>query len=243
MHPTSHITPSDNTEVLHIQQVQHFAELGRLSASLLHEISNPLTSALLAYEQLDERPELAKRQIKRSLDTMRRYIAAARQQVRAQSDAVLFPVKPQMDQVRRIVAPIARRQRIDLTITQTSVSRLYGDPVKFQQIIVNLILNAIDAYQHDRTSDLRRPVHVYISATPKTLSIKIVDWGQGITQEQLPHLFEPFYTTKQSSSVHGLGIGLTIVKQYVCEDFGGRIRVRSSPRYGTQFTVSIPLPS
>jgi signal transduction histidine kinase len=72
------------------------------------------------------------------------------------------------------------------------------------------------------------------------LVIKVTDWGKGITPDELPKLFEPFYSTK-SKGFSGLGIGLAIVRQYVTDDFGGSIRVSSTRRLGTRFTVKLPI--
>jgi len=71
------------------------------------------------------------------------------------------------------------------------------------------------------------------------LIIQVNDRGKGITPEALPRLFETFYTTKDKTG-HGLGIGLSIVKQYVKTDFRGSIDVTSSSQNGTCFTVKLP---
>jgi signal transduction histidine kinase len=235
--------PASDTDfaTMQLQHMQHFADIGRLSAGMLHELSNPLTAAILSLEQYDTQPELSIRRTRRSLESMRRYIEAARQQIRQQSTVISFPVRPQLDQVRRIVGPLARRHNISLIIEPYQPCRLYGDPVKFQQIVANLIVNAIDAYQRDTVTSLQRPVRVRIETTGKFLLVRVTDWGEGIKPAHLAHVFEPFYSTKDHHTNHGLGIGLTIVKQYVTQDFRGSITVSSSPRRGTQFTIKLPL--
>lgn len=221
----------------HLLELQRFAGLGRLSASLLHEISNPLSSALLYLEQAGEGNL---RQAKRSLHTLRRYVEAARQQVRHNDTAVSFCLKPQIDQVKRVVAPLARSAGVQLYIEAPPHFQLRGDPVKFQQILANLVANAVEAYRHAPKQTSAKPVQVIFAGTAKAVTIKVIDWGEGITTDQLPRLFEPFYTTKTDQSGHGLGIGLAIVRQYAVESFGGSIRVSSSRRYGTRFVVHLP---
>jgi C4-dicarboxylate-specific signal transduction histidine kinase len=116
---------------------------------------------------------------------------------------------------------------------------LYGDPVKFQQVLANLIVNAIEAYGSAEGGELIKPVRVIITSSEHWLAIDIYDWGQGIKAEHLRRVFEPFYTTKNQAG-HELGIGLAIVHQYVTNDFGGSIAVTSSQRQGTHFALRLP---
>lgn len=224
-----------------LEALQHFAELGRISASLLHEISNPLTAAILQLDQYADNPLPGVRQAQRSLELLRRYVDAARQQIRQQDQAVSFSVRPQFDQLKRVLMPLAKASGAQLIIETIPQCRVRGDAVKFQQILANLIVNAIESYQHDVTDNLQRPVRVQFAISQKLLTVRVIDWGEGIASEQLAHIFEPFYSTKQPSSGHGLGIGLAIVQQYILRDFNGSIMVRSSRRSGTQFTIKLPL--
>lgn len=222
-----------------LRELQHFARLGRMSASLLHEISNPLTAALLHLE-LDEQQTSNIRRARRSIQTLRRYVEAARQQVRRQGKTTSFCVHPQIDQLKRVVSPLARKSGVQLEIGPVLHRRLRGDPVKFQHVVVNLIVNAIEAYGGGDISAKRPLVSVSLADTNKWLILQVSDWGSGISADSLPHIFETFYTTKDQRNGHGLGLGLAIVKQYVTVDFGGSIKVSSSPRYGTRFIVKLP---
>ncbi|PIZ62737.1 hypothetical protein COY17_02010 [Candidatus Saccharibacteria bacterium CG_4_10_14_0_2_um_filter_52_9] len=223
-----------------LQELQRFAELGRLSASLLHEISNPLTAALLHLDQFSDQTSPAIKQVRRNIYALRRYVEAARQQVRQESRLSAFAITPQFEQLKQVVRPLARKAAVQLVFETIPSCRLYGDPVKFQQLLANLIINAIDAYEDDLCSGLARPVRVRVSRTPHYLTIKVIDWGKGITADQLSQLFKPFYTTK-TRAAYGLGIGLTIVERFVTVDFDGSITVTSSRRHGTQFTIRFPL--
>jgi two-component system C4-dicarboxylate transport sensor histidine kinase DctB len=219
-----------------LETLQHFIELGRLSASLLHEISNPLTAALLYLDQPNGQSPAHVRQARRSLGLLRNYVEAARQQIRHHSPQLsAFCIHPQIEQVKRLVLPLARAEDVQLVFEGTPHYRLYGDPVKFQQMIANLIINAIDAYANSAADGLAKPVRVSMSGTAKSVVIKVIDWGEGIPADQLAQVFEPFFTTK-SHGQHGLGIGLTIVTG--C--FHGSISVSSSHRNGTQFALKLP---
>lgn len=235
------ITPAkvDNAQQ-RLHELERFAELGRLSASLLHEISNPLTAALLYLEQYDNRQSANIRQVRRNILLLQRYVEAARQQVRRESTLSSFYVRQQLDQVRRVLTPLAQRQGIRLHIEPAVNYKLYGDPVKFQQIMANLIINATNAYDGSVTLPADKQIIVRLSSKQRWLYVRVKDCGKGIIADQLPHVFEPFYTTK-SQRGHGLGIGLAIVKQYVENDFYGSVTVTSSPIRGTEFTAKLRL--
>jgi len=226
-----------------LEALQHFIELGRLSASLLHEISSPLTAALLYLEQVDVHDSANLRQVRRSLGVLRKYVEAARRQLRQHSQQLSsFCIYPQIDQVKYLVMPLARAEGVALVFEDIPHYQLYGDPVKFQQVMANLIINAIDAYS-SKAYGLDKSVRVSVSGNTRSILITVVDRGEGIPPDQLPRVFEPFYTTK-SATKQGLGIGLTIVKEHVTRGFQGAISVNSSLRNGTQFTLKLPaLPS
>lgn len=221
-----------------LRELQHFAELGRLSASLLHEISNPLAAALLNLE-LGDQNSLAVRRARRDMKLLWRYVEAARQQLRHQSQPTSFCVQPQLAQLQRVVRPLASQAGVRLDIEAAPGCRLHGDPVKFQQLVTNLVINAVEAYDGGRAGQPAPLVQVALIPDGKWLTIQVTDWGKGIDTEALDHVFDAFYTTKGRNG-HGLGVGLAIVKHYVTVDFGGSIKVESSGG-GTRFTIKLPV--
>ncbi len=222
-----------------LRELQRFAELGRLSASLLHEISNPLAAALLNLE-LGDQKSLAVRRARRDIQLLRRYVEAARQQVRQQSQPTSFRIRPQLGQLKHVVKPLASQAGVRLDIETAPGCRLHGDPVKFQQLVTNLVINAIEAYGESHAGKATPLVRVALTCDGDWLTVQVTDWGKGIEAEALAHIFDAFYTTKGRVG-HGLGIGLAIVKHYVTVDFGGSIKVGSSSRRGTRFTVKLPV--
>jgi signal transduction histidine kinase len=98
----------EQTQLVRTMELQRFAEFGRLSAHLLHEIANPLTAASLNLEQLHEKgkPELV-REIQRSLRSLERYVEAARKQLQGQTTSVEFSVKAEIDQVMSMLIPLS----------------------------------------------------------------------------------------------------------------------------------------
>jgi signal transduction histidine kinase len=244
LRPQTKIQPQNSLADEQLEALQHFIELGRLSASLLHEISGPLTAAILYLDQVDEQHDsINVRQARRSLSSLRKYVEAARQQIdHNDHELSSFCIYAQIEQVKRLVLPLARAEGVSLIFEDILHYQLYGEPVKFQQVIANLIINAIDAYNH-KAGKLIKPVKVAMVGTDNSITITVSDQGEGIASEQLQRVFEPFYTTK-SSNKHGLGIGLTIVKEHITRSFHGSINASSSPRSGTQFVLCLPaLPS
>jgi signal transduction histidine kinase len=234
------VSLSDDFAAAQLRELQRLAEFGRLSAHLLHEISNPLTAAILHLEQHKGLSSPGIRQARRNIRLLQRYVEAARQQVRQESQSVSFYIRPQLSDIKQVLGPLARRSRVRLQIETTANYRLVGDPVKFQQIMANLIVNALDAYLEEPAGDYAKTISVTFADEQQWLAIEIADRGKGIPPNSLPHIFEPFYTTKGPSG-SGLGIGLALVKRYVESDFGGSIAVTSSPVSGTRFSVRLKL--
>lgn len=220
-------------------ELERFAAIGRVSAGLLHEINNPLTAAVLWLDQCGSHHSPHVRHARNSIDLLQKYVEAARQQVRKESHHENFKVQEELEQVRHILLPLARRRGISLHFGPSGGFMLHGDPVKFQQIIANLVRNAIDSYDNCPASGYK-PVGVDLYSRRRYLIIEVSDHGCGIGPEQLKQLFEPFYTTKNGTG-RGLGLGLSSVKLCIETDFKGSIAVRSSKRRGTRFIVSIKL--
>jgi C4-dicarboxylate-specific signal transduction histidine kinase len=110
-----------------------------------------------------------------------------------------------------------------------------GDRVQLQQVLLNLIINAIEAMSGIKERP-RELTLVSASDGPDTVSLEVRDSGTGLAPEHVPHLFEPFYTTK----AEGLGIGLSISHSIV-EAHGGRLSAAANTPCGTVFLLSLPV--
>jgi two-component system C4-dicarboxylate transport sensor histidine kinase DctB len=224
-----------------LRELQRFAEVGRLSAGLIHDMTSPLTAAILHLEQSESSELPGVQRARRSIQVLERYVEAARQQLSHQYSARVFRVEPEVRQAKQILQPLAKRRQVYLKFSSNVNGSLLGDPVRFQRILTNLVTNAIDSYQ-DTLSDNPK-VNVMVRSESKKLILMVKDWGEGIDDEQMPHLFKPFYTTKQFSKTSGTGLGLATVKQYVEEDFCGSIKAISNIEQGTEIRVILPLHS
>ena len=225
-------------------QSEKMNALGQLSAAIAHEINNPL-AGVLVYSQLLEKKigdgyfdkeetitDLAK--IESAVSHCSRLVSGLLDFAR-QTEPVLQPVTvgSTIDQVISLVGHHAEMKHITLDRDDTpSLPPVLADLGQIQQVLVNLVVNAIQA-----TSDGGM---VTISASPgKNGLVKIVvqDNGCGIAPENLDRLFTPFFTTKEETK--GVGLGLA-VSYGIIERHGGRIEVQSELGKGSKFTVYLP---
>lgn len=229
----------EDLQLQRLLEIQPFAEFGRIGANLVHEIANPLTAASLHVQELNKseasKPLL---QVQRNLVQLERYLLAARKQIKRQSDLREFNIGVEVRQVVRLLTNRSRKAGVSVQVAKIPSMKVYGDTVKFSQVIANLLANAIDAAELAADEDKR--VAIVVTQAKQRAVIAITDFGKGIPADTIEHLFKPFYTTK-SSERGGLGIGLALVKQYVTHDFKGSIAVSSDTINGTTFTVHIPV--
>jgi len=102
-----------------------------------------------------------------------------------------------------------------------------------EQVLVNLISNALDAIEHKQQPQLS----IATQELSNTIQILVKDNGLGIPEEDIPYLFDPFYSSKTTGK--GLGLGLSIAYNII-KDFGGSIHVESVEHQGTTFIVTLP---
>jgi len=147
-----------------------------------------------------------------------------------------FDVTPVIRSCVTLERPLARKHGGALS-WQTSVDSLYlyGDSGALYQVLTNLIRNALDASQGQRSAVL-----ISLDRIGEDLHLAVRDTGQGITAEHLPRIFDRGFTTKPPGK--GSGIGLAVVKEITEAMFGGTVRVDSRVGEGTTFTLILPIP-
>jgi signal transduction histidine kinase len=228
----------EELQLARLLEMQPFAEFGRIGASLVHDIANPLTAANLHLEELNRQQHSALvQQVQRNLFHLERYLVAARKQLKRESDLKVFSVGSELRQVAHLLTHRARKVGMRIVVDKIANIKLYGDVVKFNQLIANLLANAIEAADVPANSN-KEVVHVQAHTKGKKVVIIITDYGVGIAPEDIDKLFEPFYSTK-STVRSGLGLGLSLVKQYVEYDFRGTINVSSDSDAGTIFRLEL----
>ena len=142
-----------------------------------------------------------------------------------------------LEQVKRL-APLARENGVELDCSGREAVEVNGDSVKLQQVVYNVIDNAI------KYTPRGGEVHASISRAGKRAIIRVADTGIGIPADDLPHVFDRFYRVDKARSraTGGTGLGLSIVKQIVMLH-GGTISASSEEGKGTTFTIELPLAS
>jgi signal transduction histidine kinase len=230
------------TAQLEAARSERFAAIGQMAASLAHDLGTPLNS-VLGYTQLlrrahlgqehDAKLEIVESQVRRMIETMRNLLDRTSDSAPRRAS---IQVPALISDAAEIVASRVESGGIELTWEiAPDVPAVSGDPVALRQLLVNLMVNAIDVLPPFGT------IHVAASVVQegaRFLEISVADNGPGIEEHHLPHLFEPFYTTK--SPDRGTGLGLAIV-QRVARAHGGSVLVESAPGQGTTMRVRLPL--
>jgi signal transduction histidine kinase len=219
---------------------------GELTASIAHEINQPLgailtnaeTGEMLLESGTDRRDDL-----RRILSDIRRDDLRASDVIRrlrtllAKHDLERQPFDPNetIGDAMNLVGSEADRRRVTLMLEPSGPeTRVLGDRIQIQQVIINLILNAMDAVA--QVPDERRVIGLSVERTTHGIVIAVRDYGHGIAPEHLPRLFESFFSTKE----RGMGLGLSIARTIV-ESHGGRIWAENDPDFGASFYVELPV--
>lgn len=211
-------------------QFYRFAELGKLSTNLIHDLISPLTSVSLNLKQLPDsrRSELVRRALL-SISSMERFIDSARRQMSHQQVLDTFKPAEEIELAAHVLEVRARGAGVAVRLELDRNLETYGDPIKFHKLVLNVLLNSLDAFQGIRRKDKR----VLISLTHRgsAITLQVKDNGKGIPKDLVEHVFTPFFTTKERSQ--GIGMGLAIVKEIAEEDFHGTIKLSSTEKKGT----------
>ena len=226
--------------------------LGQMAAGMTHELNQPLTAVkafadnAVAFLDQDDAPSVREnlRHISDACSRMGRLIGQLKGFARRSGGAADEGVGPvdlavSIRNAALLLESDYRQHGATLAITAVSSARVVGDAVRIEQVLVNLLKNALDAVAG---CDERR-VHLVLSvedwtggAAPEAV-VTITDTGPGIAPQARGRLFEPFFTTKPSGQ--GLGLGLAISSSIV-EAMGGRLEAADAAG-GAQFTLRLPL--
>ena len=224
-------------------QLQKLAELGRLGAAIAHELNNPLTSIIAYSDHLTNRlqsgsvdPTDVERMVR---------ISEAASRIQQFARELTDYSRP----ASRLVEPLEIHAVIDRALSfckhvlpgaDITIERSYSDVPSIEgmqtpltQAFVNLVTNAWHAMD-GVTGTLR----ISTSVRDDRVVVAVADQGTGIPQDVLPRIFEPYFSTKPKG--HGIGLGLSIVRQVV-SDQGGTIRAEPNEPQGTVFIIELPI--
>jgi signal transduction histidine kinase len=235
-------------ELLRLGQVARLNTLGELAAGMAHELNQPLAAVLASSQAArrlldDEPPDLAtargalrqaEEQARRAADVLARLRRGVE---RPADDAALRPVVLQ-DAVRNafyLLEPEFARRQVEPSLqAQGADVAVQAEPVALEQIIHNLLTNALQAL--DQVPPQERQLSVTLEARQGEGALTVGDSGPGIAPEVLPRIFEPFFTTRD----HGLGLGLSLCES-LAAGMGGHLGVQARAPRGAAFTLRLPL--
>jgi len=229
-----------------LSHLSRVALMGELSASIAHEINQPLGAILSNAEAA----ELLLESEKPPLDEIRKILADIRNDNLRASEIIrhlrLLARKRTMQiqsiDLNEIVSEVAKLMEIEAMRrsvalrTELTAGRtiILGDRVHLQQVLINLILNGMEAM--NQTPEAKRCLYVRTSTNGyRRVEISVTDCGQGIAPEQLNRLFDSFFTTKES----GMGLGLAIARSIV-DAHQGRIYAENNSSGGATFRFDLP---
>ena len=223
-------------------EAERLSALGLLSASIAHEVKNPLSSmkaiTTVLREDLEDDPDKAGdlTVVLNEIDRLGRVVERLLRFAQPRHADTFEPVdiKSVLDDVVLILSHEAERRNVEIRAEVADGMAVTGDPEDLKEVFFNLILNGIQAMDDsDRTTDRRLTVRA--GRSDGSVSVWVSDTGPGISAEALSHVFEPFFTTKAS----GTGLGLATVKRDV-ERMGGSITVVNGRQAGAVFEVQFP---
>ncbi len=238
---------AEEQQRLHVEQMQRtgrLASLGEMASTLAHEINQPLmamasfASAARIYSE-QNKPAL----LVENLDSIKAQALRARSIV----DRIRLMAKQQTPgfqpcDLQEVVANVLALMRFDLRQRKARVlthyadhlPRVHADRVMLEQVVMNLVVNALQAMQ--ATPVVRRVVDIRVGADATQAFIRVADKGTGIEPENASQLFQAFFTTKPD----GLGLGLKICRT-ILEGHGGRLEFENDPQGGAVFTAYLPI--
>jgi len=231
----------------HALHIEKMASIGKMAAVVAHEINNPL-SGILTYAKLlrkwIDRGETGREKHAEALQCLDFIASESRRCGDLVKNLLSFsrtaPMNLEATDLNAVVDRSVRlaEHQMELSAIQLHLDlapilpRVQCDPAQIEQVLIALVMNAIDA--------MPRGGNLWLQTYQRgdEVEIQIRDDGTGIAPEILPRIFEPFLTTKDSA--HGVGLGLAI-SHGIIERHHGRIEVQSEPGRGTTFTIALPV--
>jgi len=213
---------------------QRLSSIGYLALGIAHQLSTPLGTILLSLDDLEKK--VGKREeietIRSAVSSLREYVDRLLLMVRRKGQNDIVDLKKAITDTLSILEIYAKERGVRLESDAEEGVYLLGNEADIRHILLNLILNAIQASEDGSSVWIRSGMQDSVAY------IEVEDYGKGIPPEEINRIFIPFYTG--SNKKEGTGLGLAIVNGLV-KEYGGDIEVFSVPGRGTRFRVTLPI--
>jgi two-component system sensor kinase FixL len=230
-----------------LAQATRLSSMGELAAGIAHEINQPL-AAISSYAQASKRMINSSEtdhtktisetldkicdQALRANEVINRLRNLVKRHVAQRQKVNLFSLIHETVNLAKIDKRMLDHEII-LGIEESRAIELFVDPIQIQQVLLNLIRNAVDAMEQVKGA----PLHIQCRwVSTKDIEVSVIDYGKGIDADESNSIFAPFYTTKET----GMGMGLS-VSQTIIHGHGGRIYYSSNQAKGSVFSFSLPV--
>jgi signal transduction histidine kinase len=225
-----------------INDLYRFAEFGKLSAGVFHDIVNPLTAIGLNLEHLQQGKEKFNKCFLEdaisSTKKMEKFVSSVKKQINNEEKKKYFNINEEIKDCISLLKYKAKKNNVRLIFKHSKKIFIFGLNTKFNQIILNLISNGIDSYKNTQKYN-NRLIIIKITKNKTKLKVVIQDFGKGIKKEEQEKIFAAFYSTKnnkiQKDQNNGIGLynSMYITDKY----FNGQLIVDSKFGQGTKMIL------
>ena len=231
-----------------VLQSNKLASIGQMAAGIGHEINNPLNN-ILSYstlisraikkhtEQFDEKErqrllhdiDALRNETLRASEIIKGILNFARQMPPTLHD---FSIKDWLEKSITLVQQTAKSRHIDIRLHYHGDALYHGDQAQLQQVVINLLLNAIQASPNNAVIDIE------VEINDRELKVTIHDQGEGIDEGVLQNIYDPFFTTKEEGEGSGLGLSISLG---IIESHQGSLQIDNHPQGGVIATITLPV--
>ncbi len=220
-----------------IEKLHNLANIGRLSAGIIHDLINPLNAVMLNLDQALS-INFKNKQLRKHLSqadlasfNMKNILISAKDQVNFNDKLDFFKISSEIKKAIKIIDYKLKKENINLKLEVCNKLEIYGSKTKFNRVLSNLIINAIDACES--TNKRNKEIKIKSIKQKKKIIIQIIDNGCGIPESLKKQLFKPFFSRK-----NGIGLGLCLANTIIKEDFSGSIKTITNNK-NTIFQIEI----